>query len=255
MTSSAPAHTDEFDVVAGWTAQALAGRSRHRSIAGACNGSCSPAALAWLAESLRLERGEALLDVGCGLGGALAWAEDRFGVRGIGIEPMQQAVAGAAALFGHRSVRASADALPLPDGVVPSCWMLGVLDTVPDAAAALREVRRVVTDDGRVGLLAYVATAPIAQHELPEGNRFHGEQELVHLLGDSGFVVLDRSECDELPQPPLDWRLEREHATAEVERAHGDDEAWSRAEGQRTAFAALLQDGRVRPFLVHAACL
>jgi SAM-dependent methyltransferase len=255
MSEAAEAHVDEFDVMAGWTAEGLAGRSPQRRIAGACNGSCSPAALAWLAESLQSDRGEPLLDVGCGLGGALAWAEDRYGVRGLGVEPMAAAADGAANLFGHRVLRGSADALPLAARCVPNAWMLGVLDTVPDPDAALGEVRRVLTDDGRFGLLAYVADAAIDPRDLPEGNHFPTHRELSGSLEAAGFAVLDRCGSDELPAPPLDWRLEDERADDEVEDAHGGDPVWSSAQRQRRAFAALLDDGRVRPFLLHAACV
>lgn len=253
--SPAAAHVDEFDVMAGWTADVLSARSPRRRIAGACNGSCSPAALAWLAESLQLGADEVLLDVGCGLGGALAWAADRYGVRGIGAEPMAAAAAGAAQLFGQQVLQASADALPLADGCVPSAWMLGVLDTVPDVDAALGELRRVLVDDGRVGLLAYVADEPLDAGDVPEGNHFQRPQQLLGSLADAGFGVLDRAELHELPDAPLDWRLELERADDAVERSHGSEPEWRRARSQRDRIAALLEAGRVRPMLVHAACV
>ena len=55
-----------------------------------------------------------------------------------------------------RVVRASADALPFPDGHFDGVACTLVLCTVPDPAAALREIRRVLKPGGRFAFLEHV---------------------------------------------------------------------------------------------------
>ncbi len=253
MSCAPDSHVDEFDVMADWTADVLEGRSRIQSIAGACNGSSSPAVLAWLAESLRLDGDTTLLGVGCGLGGALAWAADRYRTATLGVEPMSRAARRGAALFGHRTLIASALDLPLADGAVDAAWLLGVLDTIEDAAAALREVRRVLGPDGRLGLLAYVATGPVPDSQAPRSNSFQTRDELLGALDRSGLVALDVCAGGDLPGPPVDWQVERDHVDAALRDDHEHDPHRRRARREADKFAALLDDGIVFPLLVHAA--
>lgn len=249
------AHEHEFDDVARWTAEELVGRDRTSAIAGASRGSGSPSALAWLGESLRLEAGVTLLDVGSGLGGPAAWAEARFGVRPVGVEPMPKAAQGAGQLFDHPSVVGRGDALPFADGSFETAWTLGVLDTLPDAGPTLREIRRCLVRDGRFGVLAYVADAPIDPADLPEGNRFASPSELVDELAAAGFAAFDQVAADSLPDAPLDWTLRQERVEEAIARRHGDDPAWAQARENEAAFGALLEDGRVSMMLVHAVCI
>lgn len=252
---SADGQRDEFDLMADWTADVLDGLSRERAIAGACNGSASPMALAWLAESLRLGSAEHLVDIGCGLGGALAWAHDRYEVHMLGVEPMESAARRGAALFGHQVIVGSATELPLGPGTADRAWMLGVLDTIDDQARALESTRSTLTDDGRLGLLAYVAREPLDPRQVPEGNHFPTEAELARLLDAARLVVLDTHASEDLLEAPVDWRVERDRALASVEQRHGDDVRWSRVQRRSRAVAELLEHGAVAPMLVSAACV
>ena len=63
--------------MAAWSAEVLAEGDGPTAVIGACRGSGSPSALAWLAEALELGPGRRLLDVGSGLGGPAAWAAAR----------------------------------------------------------------------------------------------------------------------------------------------------------------------------------
>ncbi|NYE14930.1 hypothetical protein [Actinomadura citrea] len=89
MTASAM--VAEFDDVAGWTADAVERLGDRYAIPAACRGSANPAAWAWPAEACELRPGSVLLDVGAGVGGPVAWAAERFGVRPILLEPMPAA--------------------------------------------------------------------------------------------------------------------------------------------------------------------
>jgi 2-polyprenyl-3-methyl-5-hydroxy-6-metoxy-1,4-benzoquinol methylase len=93
--------------------------------------------LAWL--SAQDVRGLRVLDVGCG---------DR---------PYEQLLQGAAEIVGfdvpgnpHADLHGSIDAIPVEDASFDVVLCLQVLEHVPDPAAAVRELRRVVKPGGRV---------------------------------------------------------------------------------------------------------
>ena len=93
--------------------------------------------LAWL--SSQQVAGLELLDVGCG---------DR---------PYEELLRGAARIVGfdvpgnvHADLHGSIDAIPVDDGSFDVVLCLQVLEHVPDPAAAVRELRRVVKPGGRV---------------------------------------------------------------------------------------------------------
>lgn len=245
----------EFGTLAGWTAELLAGRDRAAVLAGTCRGSGSPAALAWLAESLRLDPDTTLLDVGAGLGGPLSWAAERYSVRPIGLEPMTDAAIGCHRLFGLTTVVAGAAAVPLADRSVDAAWALGVLDTIDRPAAALREVRRVLRDDGRLGVLAYVAKRELDDSTTPDGNQFQTLAELEATLGDAGFVAIDRLPGGRLADAPIDWQAAEQRIQAELEAHHSGDERWIEASTQEDRFRRLLDAGDVSMCLIYALCV
>jgi len=246
------AQRNEFGVVAGWSAAILATADRTSAMAGACRGSGSPAALAWLAESLRLEPGMRLLDVGAGLGGPAAWASDRFGVSATAVEPMARACRGSARLFGSTNVVARADALPLAAGAFDAAWTLGVLDTVDDLASTLGQVNRVLRASGRFAVLAYVADGPIPAELVPEGNRFETAAALEQNLVAAGFDVRDRAAGNALPEAPRAWQDAQDDLDRALERRHGDDPRWQEAKRQERRFSLLLEQGLVQSVLLCA---
>jgi len=250
-----PAHRSEFGTVASWTAEVLASMDEVSQVAGASRGSASPSALAWLAECLGLGHGRPLLDVGGGLGGPAAWAVEHYDVVATVVEPMVEACAGARSLFGHAGVVATASALPFPDRSFPTAWMLGVLDTVPCPAEVLRDVRRVLDDDGRLGLLAYVACGQLDRDALPSGNAFQTSEQLEKDLRAAGFALIDRTDAAALPAAPVDWRVRQERLERAVAERHGADRRHEEAEEQSRRMGSLLSSGAVGTVLLHLVCV
>jgi SAM-dependent methyltransferase len=167
---------------------------------------------------------------------------------------MVDACQGGLRLFGFATVAASADALPVRSHAFDAAWMLGVLDTVGDPGAVLAEVRRVLTDDGRLGVLAYVATRPVEERRTPEGNDFATVAELDEQLAAAGFAVVDRADDDALPAVPREWERRQDRLDRGLEARHGDDPRWAESKRQERAFARLIEDGAVAPLLLHAVC-
>ncbi|MBO2448644.1 class I SAM-dependent methyltransferase [Actinomadura barringtoniae] len=246
MTASAM--VAEFDDVAGWTADAVERLGERYAIPAACRGSANPAALAWLGEACELRAGSVLLDVGAGVGGPAAWAAERFGVRPILLEPMPAACRAAARLFGLPVVTADGDRIPLRAGSVDAAWCLGVLDTVQDKAAVLREIHRVLPPGAPLGLLVVVARDPRAL--APEGNSFPTRRGLADLLDGAGFDLVEQVGCP--GDAPLSWTRRVERVVAAVAGRHRADPAHALALRQGETFTRLFAAGQISMQLIHA---
>jgi arsenite methyltransferase len=100
--------------------------------------------------------GDRILDVGCGPGFAIAELVDQVGEAGsiAGVDRSPQMLAAAARrCAGYPNVtlhEADAAALPLDDAAFDRALCVQVLEFVPDVAAALAELRRVLRPGGRV---------------------------------------------------------------------------------------------------------
>ena len=245
MTESTDPGTDpmaaEFDTVAEWTADAGLALGPQFHVPAGCRGSGRPAALDWLLDRLAPGSG-VLVDIGAGVGGPSAYAAQRSAARPVLIDPAAGACRAAQRLFGLRTIRADAAALPLPDARVTTAWCLGVLCTTDDQLALLRELRRVLRPDGLAGLLVFVAT-PGASPEQPHGNDFPTFTQLHRLLADAGLHALDQQTEDALPAEPASWRDRADAVDAEIERRHGPQPEWQIAKRQSAAIGRLLAAG------------
>jgi SAM-dependent methyltransferase len=172
------------------------------------------------------------------------------GVRPVCVEPMEPAVHAGRTLFALPSVVALSQSLPLADDSFDAAWCLGVLCTTEEKAALLAELRRVLVDGGRLGLLVFVADEPLPP-PLPEGNSFPSSAEVEELLAAAGFQVTDQADAD-LSDSPAEWRARADAVDAEVQRRHGDDPQWAEAEEQSGRVGRLLSSGALRPRLLAA---
>lgn len=106
--------------------------------------------------ALEASPGERILDVGCGPGFYCAELLDEVGPDGlvVGVDGSPQMLALAAGRCqGHDNVEfleADATSLPVPDASFDAALCVQVLEYVPDVAAALAELRRVLRPGGRV---------------------------------------------------------------------------------------------------------
>jgi SAM-dependent methyltransferase len=241
---------DEFDVVAGWTEEAVRVLGPAHAVPAGCRGSGSRGALRWLADALDVGEASRVLDSGAGVGGPAGWLHAERGPRPVCVEPMPAAAGASRRLFGLPSVVALAQALPLADRSFDVAWCLGVLCTTGDKAGALAELRRVLVDGGRLGLLVFVAQGALPG-PLPDGNQFPPEAELLALLSASGFDVLDTASADLHDSPP-EWDELADAVDAEVQRRHGDDPRWAQAQEQSGRMGRLIGGGHLRPWLVAA---
>ena len=99
-TDSTDSMDAEFDTVALWTAEVVAGLEPAQRIPAGCRGSGSPGALHWLLDHLEPESDQVFLDCGAGVGGPAAFAARETGVRPVLTDPEPGACRAARSLFG-----------------------------------------------------------------------------------------------------------------------------------------------------------
>jgi SAM-dependent methyltransferase len=244
----------EFGTLAEWTARVAHDLGADYFIPAACRGSGNPAALNWLLDGLAIVPGEALLDVGAGLGGPSAYANRRAGVAPTLVEPELPAARSAAGLFPAPVISADATALPFASGQFPVAWSLGVLCTAADEQAQLvmlRELRRVVHAFGRIGLLVLVAMREDI-HDPPEGNTFPTPGRLAALLADAQLTPHRRASVADLPEPGAEWTSRTSTVEDELRRRYHRSAQWQTAQEQSDRITRLLAKGQLETWLLTA---
>jgi len=145
---------------------------------------------------LALTPDDYLIEIGCG-GGALLKEALKSGCRAAAIdhsvdmvrltqETNQDAIAA-----GQLAVQqASADHLPFPDASFSCAAVTGVLGFLPDPVAALREIRRVLRDGGRLVMLGSdpaMKGTPAAPEPMASRLHFYEDDELRQMALTAGF--------------------------------------------------------------------
>ncbi|WCO68214.1 methyltransferase domain-containing protein [Iamia majanohamensis] len=240
----------EFDVMAGWTADAVAALGADHALPAACRGSGSPAALDWLADRCRLGPGTTVLDCGGGAGGAAAYAAEHTGATPVLVEPMAGACRAARRMFGLPTVVGGGDRLPLPSGAVAAAWCLGVLSTTEAHEALLRELRRVLRPDGDAGLLVLVQETDDLLGA-PADLVPPSAEELDRALEGAGLAVVARQGVADLPDPPEDWDARADRVEQWVAEHHRHDRRWAVATDNEERIGRLLGDGHLSVQLLH----
>jgi Methyltransferase domain len=241
---------NEFGIMAKWAHEAARVLGPRYAVPAACRGSGTPAALDWLLERLGPEPTSQMLDMGAGLGGPAAYARARVGVRPVCFDPMRDACEAAAALFGLPAVVGDAARLPFGERSFGAAWSLGTLCTTRNKSMWLAEMRRVLNEEARLGLLVVVSTAEAFATRW--GNEFPSAEELAGLLSAAGFTVVDQAWSSDCPDADASWH-EAERAVGEaIRRRHAQDPRYGRVMEQETRMTELVDTGRVRGRLVVA---
>jgi SAM-dependent methyltransferase len=239
----------EFDTVAAWTADVAVELGPDYYLPAGCRGSGSPAALRWLLDRLTVSAGDQMLDCGAGVGGPAAFAAEESGVVPVLSEPEAGACRAAQRLFGLPVVRAGSE-LPFASASFDVAWSLGVLCTVPDQPHLLSELRRVLTPDGRLGLLVFVARTTLSDQ--PTGNDFPTEDRLRTLLEDADLRIENSTTTAGFASAPVWWQSRADAVDAELDRRHHDDPVWRTAVHQSQVIGSLLAKGELDGLLIIA---
>jgi arsenite methyltransferase len=146
-------------------------------------------------EWLNIPPGGIALDVGCGPGTVTASLARAAGPDGLalGLDLSQAMLARAVRAEAGPQIaflRADAQQLPLRDETVDAVVSIAVLQLVPDPAAALAEMARVLRAGGRLAVMVPTAgRAARIWRRLPSiGAHLFGEDEIGDVLEDHGFT-------------------------------------------------------------------
>jgi arsenite methyltransferase len=146
-------------------------------------------------EWLNIPPGGIALDVGSGPGAVTASLARAAGPEGLALgvdisEPMLARAVHAEAGPNVGFLRADAQRLPLRDQTVDTAVSIAVLQLIPDPAAALAEIARVLRPGGRLAVMVpTVGRAARFWRMLPNTGAYaFGEDEIGDILEDHGFV-------------------------------------------------------------------
>jgi SAM-dependent methyltransferase len=144
---------------------------------------------------LNIPAGGTALDVGSGPGSITAALAHAAGPDGLALgvdisEPMLARAVRAAASPQVGFLRADAQRLPLRDQTVDAAVSIAVLQLIPDPAAALSEIARVLRPGGRLAVMVPTLRPPLGLwQKLPTGGaHVFGEDEIGDILEEHGFV-------------------------------------------------------------------
>jgi ubiquinone/menaquinone biosynthesis C-methylase UbiE len=162
-----------------------------------------------------IDVGARVVDVGCGVGDLLAALPDRYHRIGIGYAENDLHLARAVTGQGVDLIRGSATAIPLASGTARLVFCIGVLEYLPDDAAALAEMGRILAPRGwmvlgvaggayypeyrdMIGHLRSYSRSALREKLERAGFRIaqdiesHPRVSAVHFLGYGGLLVLHR---------------------------------------------------------------
>ncbi len=157
-----------------------------------------------LAEAMGVEASTAVLDIGCGLGGAARTLAERFGctVTGIDITPSFCAAAAELSRWTGLDDRTSfrvgdACALPFDDDQFDATVTIHAAMNIADKPALYREARRVVRPGGRFGIYDVLAgeggdvVFPVPWARDASISHLATPEDMRAMLDSAGFEVLD----------------------------------------------------------------
>jgi SAM-dependent methyltransferase len=145
----------------------------------------------------------------------------------------------------------AASELPFGSETFTVVWSLGVLCTVRDKLRLLRELRRVLTRRGRLGLLVFVANGELTS-PVPAGNNFPTWDRLLALLTAAGFAVDAAATVADFAAAPALWQARADAVHNELARRHHDDDRWLASAEQSALIGSLLTERQVNATMIIA---
>ncbi|MCF3179504.1 methyltransferase domain-containing protein [Streptomyces polychromogenes] len=147
--------------------------------------------------------GERVLDAGCGTGRALTPLREAVGPSGtvLGVDLTERMLA-AARRAGRGAdgtlLRGDVARLPLRDGALDAVFAAGLIAHLPDPAANLRELARVVRPGGRLALFHPIGRAALAARHGREltPDDLRAEHNLGPLLSGAGWEMTSYADED-----------------------------------------------------------
>ena len=237
----------EFGSYAEWLAQAIASLSLEDPIPAACRGTGNPALFERLADRMETRPGMRILDVGCGIGGPGAWLMHERGCRVVGVDVMQPALRGLKLLFPDLpTVVASTGALPFSSDSFEGVWMLGVLEVIENKAAALADLRRVLSRGGRAVLYSFMKTEEELT-EVPEVDHFVRPEDVADMASSVGLELTGRERVT-VPKMPESWRDVRSRVRGRLWELHVGDPLLERVELDLARINRLTSSRQVEPW-------
>jgi ubiquinone/menaquinone biosynthesis C-methylase UbiE len=140
----------------------------------------------WAADLAGVQPGDAVIDIGCGPGGAARLAAKR-GATVLAVDPAPVMLRLGRLFTRGRRVKyraGTAEALPVEDGAVTVAWSLSTVHHWADIDGGLDEVQRVLQPGGRFVAIEANTSAGASGHGWTEGQA----ERFAELCRDHGFV-------------------------------------------------------------------
>ncbi|MCL6631288.1 MAG: class I SAM-dependent methyltransferase [Alicyclobacillus herbarius] len=215
--------------------------------------------LEWL-RSIPLDSSSRVLEVGCGTGRTLVYAQQQYGCYAVGVDVRREMVNKAkrrAALTGAKVefIQASAEDLPFPDASFDVLWMESVNVFVEDVARAFSEYARVLRDGGQILDVEMMLFGPVTEAWRRSAERVYGARRVPDLtawkklFADHGFTEVKtlmsrpvRPE-DAFEPDPIEETLNLTSANAfknpDVIRVLTENAEWMQANHRSLAYVVL----------------
>ena len=190
-----------------------------------------------LADAAGIKLGHVVLDICCGLGGPARYQAARRRARVVGIDLSESRVRGAVDLARRvgfqdrtRFVCGDAQRLPFPADQFDAALSQEALLHVPDKAAAIREIFRVLKPGARLAFTDWIATPELTEADRDllwkgiAGQALQSVNQYLALLRDAGFAEMRITNLSALWAPILRERLEMYRGLrADALKASGKD--------------------------------